>query len=311
MHMLLSMVIEFAGLIRELDQLMYEVRSHFGSSVFRCRCIAVRGQISSMALELTTFRKFQFAGEKAWWEIKPADIVMINDVEYLKLPRAGINIGFTRLVVENCESVAYPLPRGFSLTQSRGYDALLQLRTTAHENDLLKEHNSKVPEMFRTSMRKAKQVRLTKELLVELKDHPDVVWITIPPCGSYIEPVIISVKRPLHPREELSVQCEGAVLQRIIEFIRCEGFDEALKRPKSLPRGIYRKVGGKYPLQYVHVDGSGKRTRHYAATMDEAILGVERGPIRDRVDGDHDDRAHDDSDDDAQVPYSHADDVVS
>jgi hypothetical protein len=257
-------------------------------------------------------RKFQFAGEKAWWEIKSSDTIMIDDVEYVKLPRAGVNIGFTRLVVEGCSSVPDPLPKGFSLTQSRGYRTLVQLRNTAQSNDLLAEHNARIPEMFRASAKKAKNVRLTKDRIMELKEHPDVVWIIIPPCGSYTEPTNVAVKRPLHAREDLAVQCEGCVLQHIIEFIRSEGFDETLQRPKSLPRGIYRKDGHKYPLQYAYVDSNGKRCRHFAASMDDAVNGVDNGPPRNiqSDDVDHSDQLHDGNDGNVLALDEHTGDIV-
>ena len=244
----------------------------------------------AMSLELKTARKLGFAGSKCTWNLKHDDVITIDGSEYIKLPRAGINYPFTRLVADGCDAIAKPLPSGFSMTQSRGYTQILELRNTAQSEALVDQAKANVPAMFR-NVAKVKEVKLTREKMLEFKDSPEVLTIQLPPFGDFDEPFHVEMKRPMYAREDITVTIEVAVIKRVIEFIRFEGFDGNLKRPPSLPAGIQRN-SGKHPYSYVFKRTDGKKSKHIAVTLDQAMDGIRVGPpigdIGEQVHGDDD-----------------------
>ena len=54
-----------------------------------------------MPLIKSVVEKLKFSDGKTHWEIKPSDVEHIGDQAYVKLPRQGVNIGFTRLCLEH------------------------------------------------------------------------------------------------------------------------------------------------------------------------------------------------------------------
>ena len=75
---------------------------------------------------------------------------------------------------------------------------------------------------------------------------------------------------------------EPETIERIIAFIRHHGYDEVSKKwPASIPKGIVvRKVGDRthHPYQYTYEHPDGKRSKHFATTLEGAIQGMKEGP---------------------------------
>ena len=90
-----------------------------------------------MALEKFTTTKLGFPGGHARWEVTDTMIVDVDGEQFLKLPRMGVNSGFTRLVVEGLKKKPV---EGFSLTWSRGYKQLMSLRNTLELDRALHFH---------------------------------------------------------------------------------------------------------------------------------------------------------------------------
>ena len=103
-------------------------RKHISALVFLFREPPLAVETTSMSLIKTVTPKLAFDGGKAFWSVDQSLIMDIDGSEYVKLTKTGVQGGFTRLVIENCPTLPAELDKKFSLTWSRGYLELAQLR---------------------------------------------------------------------------------------------------------------------------------------------------------------------------------------
>ena len=229
-----------------------------------------------MPLTKVVVEKLKHEGGKTHWELKASDLEMIGGEPYLKLPRQGVQQGFTRLCIE--EDGAVPnTSKCFSLMTSRGYRRIMQQRNLAQAESLMDDEAHKVPELFKSvAPKEVKKPKTSRSKLRELKDHPDVITITIADStGGNAFP--LKVKRPLRDHDDLVVQYDMDVIDKIIGCIRAEGYEESLK-PPALPKGVHRRLDCKYHFQYCFTNEAGKTSKHYASSLEAAIVGVQEGP---------------------------------
>ena len=131
-----------------------------------------------------------------------------------------------------------------------------------------------MPDMFKQVAKETlKKQRLSLTKLRELKQHPDVLTIS--------EPFELTLKRPVHEREDLVVPFDADTICKIIEYLQAEGWELTLKRPADLPPGIIRRSTGNYPYQYVWKNSEGKRSKHCARSLEGGIQGSVEGPPMD------------------------------
>ena len=230
-----------------------------------------------MPLESIVVEKLRHVGGKTYWEIKSKEVEVIGGARYVKLPRQGVAHGFARLCLEKGGAMQQT-DKHWSLVMSRGYAHILEQRNLAQADSLMQAQHAVVPELFKAVVqRKAEKTRMSRSKLQEMKQHPDVLTIS--------QPFELTLKRPVHERDDLVVSLDVDIISQIIEYIQAEGWENSLKRPADLPPGIIRRSKGIYPFQYVWKNADGKRSRHYARTLEGAILGTEQGPPNDSEPG--------------------------
>ena len=242
-----------------------------------------------MPIESVVVEKIRHVGGKAFWEIKGKELETIGGDRYIKLPRQGLQHGFSRLCLER-NGVMEKVDKGWSLVTSRGYATILQQRNLAQADILMQADHDKVPELFKAAaQRPESKKRLSRSKLLELKQHPGLLTI--------YEPFELTLKRPVHEREDLVVPFDADIIGKIIAYLQEEGWELSLKRPADLPPGIIRRskcVRGAYPYQYVWKNSEGKRSRHVARTLEGAIQGSVEGPPMDESEPSDSERAADD-----------------
>jgi hypothetical protein len=245
-----------------------------------------------MSLELITVEKLKHSNGKTFWEIREKDIIKIGDRRYLKLPCKGTH-GFGRL----CEEQMQTQSRCLSLTQSIGYTDLVMRRNKIQSESLVQQQAASVPSMFKSTF-KPKTNRVTVCKRKDAKAHPEVMEMTIPSFGDYGE-LTMTVMRPISDREDLVVEFDATAIGRVIAYIQDQGLEAA---KEVLPKGVWKRKHQKYPYQYSYVDEAGKRSRHYASSLEAAVTGITCGPpADDEADaaGGYDAAAVGDGDDDA------------
>ena len=116
--------------------------------------------------------------------------------------------------------------------------------------------------------------------MAHLKENPECVTVNVPATGSQ-EAFDLTVKRPASQRDDISIPFDLELLDKVINYVRAEGFDRGLKRPADIPKNVHRRSDCKHPFQYMWTDADGKKSRHFATSLDAAIEGVKYGPPED------------------------------
>ena len=247
-----------------------------------------------MALEKRAVEKINNVGGKAVWEVKLDELIDIDGSKYVWVPRQNLNNAFTRMCVEVDGKIPEDMSRDFSLTESRGYKHLLELRERAQRADSADQAN--IPSMFkRKSVVSAKRPKRTKDEVCDMRLQPKTVAITIPEAGEYAEAQVL-VKCSVTSDENLVVPYDLEVIGHVIAFIRREGYDVRLKRNSALPKGIWAvNDGTKYKFMYSFTSEAGVISRHKTATLEDAVHGSQHGPPRKTTSNEEDDE--DDNDD--------------
>jgi hypothetical protein len=222
-----------------------------------------------MALELVTVRKLQWPGKKTKWEFSDESIIKVGGREFIKLPRGQKNIPFVRMVFEDCASLTVGDNEEPTLTASRGYKQLIQLREKAQNAE--SDPDKDIPLLFRqlgavpTHRKKHKP---TRKEIQEMQKVGGSVTITIPARGDD-PPLEFPVVKSHWSGAEIAVPLNAKIVERVIQFLQDEGFDESLKRRSrcELPKGVTRR-DDKFLVK-------GKKTRMFA-TLDDAVAEVRR-----------------------------------
>ena len=129
----------------------------------------------------------------------------------------------------------------WSLAAPRGYQELMSLRNRAQSDDVNSKARDGLPvwqrltaKLGRASLKTAKQ---------DVCSGSRTIRITVP--ASHDAPGMqINVLRPEQQTDDLVVELDGAVLDRVTGFITEQGFDEDLQPPPrdpALPKFVYRR----------------------------------------------------------------------
>ena len=106
---------------------------------------------------------------KVKWEVDHKNIVEVEDKSFVKLARS--TYGFARLVFHRCDQVPNPLPKGYSLTASLGYEELLKLRNQMHAIEFIESAREGVPGLFKDSA-VMQPKRLSRSNIRDLRTRP-------------------------------------------------------------------------------------------------------------------------------------------
>ena len=126
--------------------------------------------------------------DKCSWKIKPSDVTNVGNQEFLRLPRGGIGLPLTRLIVSECNTLPESLPDKFSTTSSVGFSTLLQIRNEEQSKSFITKEDSKIPEMLRKRNSTVAVKTPTKmpgqrrQLMQERKADPSIMTIEVPGC---------------------------------------------------------------------------------------------------------------------------------
>ena len=101
-----------------------------------------------MAEKITVERIYKVSmGSKLRWEFNEKSVLEVDGEKFVKLPRG--THGFARMVFHGCQNLPDPLPPGYSLTASVGYQELTKLRAQlAAQEDADKELQD-MPSLFK------------------------------------------------------------------------------------------------------------------------------------------------------------------
>ena len=183
---------------------------------------------------------YRISIKKASWQVRAHELIEgDNGASFVKVNSA---YGFQRLVLDGCQHVAVPTPKGFSMAQSSGLRTLMQLRNDAQSASL----SSRGAGMFVSEGRsapKAKARKVTRSLaaIKQQRKKNESIVIAIPDYGDIAEHML-EVLRPLHPNDGLGILLKSEDLEAVVMYVRWAGFTESNKRKfrdPALPKGVW------------------------------------------------------------------------
>ena len=195
--------------------------------------------ISNMDAILTESRIVALEGLKTKFMItKDEDIVHIAEKVFVRLSPTSHT--FIALVAEKNPLVPSPLPKGFTLSTSRGLLRIMQLRNTAQAGTM-SEHEGTDCNLFDDDVEikhAQKKPRHSRAAIKSLKEERSMLTIDLEHGD---KTVTVGLVRPIHPTDNLFVLYDAEVLGCVLNVIREGGFET--KELRILPKGVYFRKG--------------------------------------------------------------------
>ena len=222
--------------------------------------------------------------QKAWvittgdgkkkWHVPANQTLEVDTKTFVKLPRSHCH--FASVVFHGCTAVPAPMPKNYSLSASIGYQNLVEQRNKRQAEEL----RANVPEIFKDlaaenfflqgikkAERKARP-QTHETLEIEIEDDEEASWT-------------LELVKPLNARDELAVELDPDVLNKVIKYLRHAGFSSDLqdgnKKRKGMssetPMGIWKRKDTDGSLYFVAKDHNGKRRN--CKTLDDALTIIE------------------------------------
>ena len=190
-----------------------------------------------MPLLMTTVRRISFdSAPKKYWELKPDDVVLADHggktVEFVKLHRST-SVGLPRLVYDGCADAAR------TLTTSKGYAALLDLRNETQSQLEHDEMLQKLPPMVREHAQ-------VKRHRVSRGDRAAAgsTTMTVKVNEGHGAPFDVTMLRHKHPCDDVAVLLDMDMLEKVVTYLAHSGCS-AQPEKERLPTGV-RRVGKKF-----------------------------------------------------------------
>ena len=227
------------------------------------------------------------------WSVPPEDTVEIEGSTFVKLGRSAR--GFAPLVFHENQNLPDPLPAGYSLTASVGYNELVKLRSdaaTAH-----KMNSSGISPLFQNAQKKNSQ-KLTRKDITDSRGKPIVVNLYIPDADP------IQCLASACAQDSLQVSLSDGTIHDVILYLRNRPWDSSLMREKGEKDCVMKKVSRKSKVQFFQREGrrlkrlKSEQSAASAAPSGEALNAVDLG---DEIEVNEGDRSCD-------VNGSHSDD---
>jgi len=173
-------------------------------------------------------------GGKVEWKVKPAQLVTVDDEQFIKLPTWEPSL--CKLI---CEGVIDgKLPKSVTLSQCQGFKLLLKLRNEQQCLELTESGGGGVNKLFGNVPKMQKKQRRSAGAIREMRDNPQVITISLPDTDGLTNSSLRMV-RPVHACDDLCVPLQESCLETVVKFIRNNGIDmDAVAKKRA-----YRSAG--------------------------------------------------------------------
>ena len=135
-----------------------------------------------MSVEIKTRLSIETCDGKKVWNIPEDCIVRCDGAKYIKLPRR--HHGFMILVMHGCTSLPEKRNKSFTLSASKGYQKLLDLRAKAQQaHEEAKDRRlTEVHSLFKTKVIKKPKTKISRSEAKFTKECPEalqLLWICL------------------------------------------------------------------------------------------------------------------------------------
>ena len=182
-----------------------------------------------MSVEIKTKLSIQTCDGKKTWNIPEEFVVSCDGAKYIKVPRR--HHGFMVLVMHGCTSLPEKRCKNFSLSASKGYQKLLDLRTKAQQaHEEAKDRRlTEVQSLFKCKV-KNKKPKVSRSESKFTKEFPEALQLLVDmPDGSQLA---LKVLKEFHHRGDIYVELDKLVISGLIDFLQHSGWDQSIKRIK-------------------------------------------------------------------------------
>ena len=210
-----------------------------------------------MPVSIDTVATIKLDGAKGTWRVPQKSIIQIDGVNYVRLEPYTFTL--VKMVCEQAVGLPNPIPK--SLTHSVGYKSLVRLRNDAHQREFISDQPTPNRSLFGGDCQPTARPRkrICRDKVRELREQPRTIDIEVEPTSGG-EPLQVSVLRPIHALDCLTVKLCETTLGVVFDTIINGGFD-APEESRSLeehprPKGIWKRGKG-FIVPYA-VDGIAK-----------------------------------------------------
>ena len=165
---------------------------------------------------------------KKKWHVTDSQTLQVGSITFVKLARSHCH--FASLVFHGCKTLPDPLPRNYSLSASIGYQNLVDQRNTKQAEELKEEYvESTVPDIFKDLVRKSKPSckRASRAKINEGRKAHGTLVLSIEDGEE--APWALELVKPLNARDELAVELDPHVINKLIKYLQHAGFSSDLQ----------------------------------------------------------------------------------
>jgi hypothetical protein len=215
---------------------------------------------------------YRISIKKASWQVRAHELIEgDNGVSFVKINSA---YGFQRLVLDDCQHVDKPTPKGFSMVQSNGLRTLMQARNDAQSQSLTSRGASMFVSDGRSPPKAKARVRRSLAVIKLEREKAEAIGIAIPAYGDIAERML-EVLRPLHPSDGLSIKLKAEDIEAVVMYLRWAGFTESNKqkfRDPAVPKGVWCLNKGQRNKRFIVPKrlADGKRKYNIFGSVQEA-----------------------------------------
>ena len=174
---------------------------------------------------------------KKKWHVTESQTLTVGSKTFVKLPRSKSQ--FAILVFHGCKTLPNPRPKDFSLSASIGYNNLVDRRNTQQAQELQNAYvESSVPDIFKDIVREnelAKE-RASRAQIKENRQAPETLVLNLEDDEE--APWALELVKPLNARDELAVELDADVINKLIKYLQHAGFSYELQEVNKKRKGM-------------------------------------------------------------------------
>ena len=214
------------------------------------------------------------------WHVKSSQTLIVGSKTFVKLPRSKSQ--FAILVFHGCKTLPNPRPKDFSLSASIGYNNLVDRRNTQQAQELQNTYveSLHVPDIFKdivSSQDPPAKERPSRAKIKEGREAPETLMLPI--YDDEEAPWALELVKPLNPRDELAVELDADVINKLIKYLQHAGFNyelqEVNKKRKGMssdaPQGILNRKS-RYTGSHIYLAKDQDGILRTCKTLDDAVM---------------------------------------
>ena len=209
---------------------------------------------------IETIHKIKYGAQS--WTVPPNCVKDVDGDTFVKLPRSSK--GFAKLVFENNPNLPNPIPPSYSLTASKGYGELLDLRKAAAIAE--KAQRSGISALFQSGYQNRASVK--RKDIAESRDKPAVVTLSF-------QAKSVRCLATECDRDALCIFFDAIDITACIEFMRESPWDSSLMKGKREVGCLVPRKDRKGHTHFYERDHASKKLKRLLSEQSEGVASTD------------------------------------